>query len=451
MTEALQAPAAPSAPVIQSLAATPDLLALHAADPQRFFCLLNSGAHAERTGRYDILFAEPRCIGSAAVGTPEAEALLAALDADPLEAAPGRSSELPFVGGCVFHLGYEAAACFEPKLRLPRPADEALPDITVWSVDQAILVDVIAGKAWCVAPDQASAAALAREAGRPRKAVRPYAKGLASSSAESPQRYRDGVAAVRDYLFAGDAFQVNLSRGWRLRLAEAASGASLHAAMRLQNAAPFSALLHQDGASLVSASPERLVRVVDGVIETRPIAGTRRRGRDAQEDVALCGELSRNPKERAEHVMLIDLERNDLGRICRAGSVRVDELLAIEHYASVHHLVSNIRGALRADVGAAGILRAVFPGGTITGCPKVRVMEIIAELEGIGRGSYTGSLGYVSRNGRMDSSILIRSLLARGDDVRFRAGAGIVADSDPDAELAETEAKARGLLSGLGA
>jgi anthranilate synthase component 1 len=442
---------APAAPVIQPLAAAPDLLALHAADPQRFFCLLNSGAHAERTGRYDILFAEPRRLGSAAAGTPEADALLARLDAYSLHAAPGMPSELPFVGGCVFHIGYEVAACFEPKLRLPRPGPEALPDITVWAVDQAIVLDATCGKAWCVALDQATATALAREAERPRTVVRPYAEGLASSEAEAPQRYRDGVAAVLDYLLAGDAFQVNLSRGWRLRLAESASGAALHAAMRLHNAAPFSALLHQDGASLVSASPERLVRVVDGVVETRPIAGTRRRGRDADEDAALCGELSRNPKERAEHVMLIDLERNDLGRICRPGSVCVDELLALEHYASVHHLVSNIRGELSPDVGAARVLRAVFPGGTITGCPKVRVMEIIAELETVGRGSYTGSLGYVSRNGRMDSSILIRSLLARDDELVFRAGAGIVADSDPDAELAETEAKARGLLAGLGA
>lgn len=437
--------------MIQPLAAVPDLLALHAGDPQRFFCLLNSGAHAERTGRHDILFAEPRWLGSAMAGTAEAESLLAALDAESLQAGCAELQDIPFVGGCVFHLGYEAAGSFEPKLRLPRPGREAFPDITVWAVDQAIVVDVIADRAWCVAPDEASAASLAREAERPRAAVHPYTEGLARTEAEAPQRYRDGVAAVLDYLLAGDAFQVNLSRGWHLRLAGPAGGAALHAAMRLQNAAPFSALLHHDGASLVSASPERLVRAVDGVVETRPIAGTRRRGRDADEDAALCGELSRNPKERAEHVMLIDLERNDLGRICRAGSVQVDELLAIEHYASVHHLVSNIRGELRPDVGAARVLRAVFPGGTITGCPKVRVMEIIAELEGVGRGSYTGSLGYVSRNGRMDSSILIRSLLARGDEVSFRAGAGIVADSDPDAELAETEAKAHGLLAGLGA
>lgn len=177
---------ASAAPVVHPLAAAPDLLALHAADPQRFFCLLNSGAHAERTGRYDILFAEPRHIGSAQAGTPEAEALLARLDAYDLRAAPDVPSELPFVGGCVFHIGYEAAGCFEPKLRLPRPAPEALPDITVWAVEQAIVVDEITGQAWCVAPDQATLAALTREAGRPRATVLPYAEGLASTEAEAP-------------------------------------------------------------------------------------------------------------------------------------------------------------------------------------------------------------------------------------------------------------------------
>ena len=438
-------PAASTGAAIRELAAPPDLLALHAADPARFFCLLRSGARSRRTGRYDILFAEPRLVGQCSASDPDAAGLLAEMDA---AAGSGDGSALPFVGGYVFHIGYETAACFEPSLRMPPPVS-ALPDIVVWAVDSAIIVDNADQRAWCVSGDEATCAGLAREAARARDPVQPFDGGLSACRADPAARYRDGVRAVLDYLHAGDAFQVNLSRGWQATLRDTATPAALHAAMHLRNTAPFSAVLHHGERSLVSASPERLVCMHDGIVETRPIAGTRRRGASADEDAAMCAELSSNLKERAEHVMLIDLERNDLGRICEPGTVAVDEMLALEHYASVHHLVSNIRGRLRAGTTPSDVLRASFPGGTITGCPKVRVMEIIAELEGVGRGSSTGSLGYVSRNGSMDSNILIRTLAVHGRDIAFRAGAGIVADSDPDAELAETEAKARGLIAVL--
>jgi anthranilate synthase component 1 len=182
---------------------------------------------------------------------------------------------------------------------------------------------------------------------------------------------------------------------------------------------------------------------------TRPIAGTRPRiGGD--DDAARLRELIGHPKERAEHVMLIDLERNDLGRVCVPGSVVVDELMTLESYAHVHHIVSNVRGTLRANVTPGAVIRAVFPGGTITGCPKVRTMEIIAELERVGRGAYTGALGYLNRGGDLDLNILIRSLTMQGNALRFRAGAGIVADSVAGQELDETRAKARGLLRALG-
>jgi anthranilate synthase component 1 len=201
----------------------------------------------------------------------------------------------------------------------------------------------------------------------------------------------------------------------------------------------------------VSSSPERLVRVRGDVIDTRPIAGTRPRGEGTAADSALSRELLAHPKERAEHVMLIDLERNDLGRVCRPGSVRVDELMVLESYAHVHHIVSNVRGELIAGATPGAVIRALFPGGTITGCPKVRCMEIIAELEGCARGAYTGSMGYLNRDGDMDLNILIRTIEQHGDRVELRAGAGIVADSAPEHELAETRAKARGLLLALGA
>jgi anthranilate synthase component 1 len=186
-------------------------------------------------------------------------------------------------------------------------------------------------------------------------------------------------------------------------------------------------------------------------VETRPIAGTRPRSRLPGDDAREMRELAAHPKERAEHIMLIDLERNDLGRVCQAGSVRVDELMSIESYTHVHHIVSNVSGVLRAEVTPIGALRAVFPGGTITGVPKFRCMQIIAELEGHGRGAYTGSLGYLTRDGRLDMNILIRTMTLSGERVSFHAGAGIVADSDPQRELQETRAKARGLLAALGA
>jgi anthranilate synthase component 1 len=206
------------------------------------------------------------------------------------------------------------------------------------------------------------------------------------------------------------------------------------------------------GTSVLSTSPERLVAVRSGRIESRPIAGTRARRGD---DATVIQELIENVKERAEHVMLVDLERNDLGRVSVGGTVRVDEYMVVESYAHVHHIVSNVVGEVRPDATPGDIVRALFPGGTITGCPKVRCMEIIAALEGRPRGAYTGSLGYLGCDGRMDLNILIRTAMVsdtpKGRELSILAGAGIVADSDPQRELEETRAKARGLLRALGA
>ena len=265
---------------------------------------------------------------------------------------------------------------------------------------------------------------------------------------DDPQRFLDGVARVHAHLVAGDVFQVNLSRAWTARFATTPAPGAVYQRLRAANPAPFAASFIQPGWALASSSPERLISVRNGSIETRPIAGTRPR-LAADDEVARVNELIGHPKERAEHVMLIDLERNDLGRVCVPGSVEVNELMVVESYAHVHHIVSNVRGRLRADVTPAAAIRAVFPGGTITGCPKVRCMQIIAELEGVGRGEYTGALGYLDRNGDMDLNILIRSFRQIGDNLHFRAGAGIVADSDAVHELEETRAKARGMLRAL--
>jgi anthranilate synthase component I len=267
--------------------------------------------------------------------------------------------------------------------------------------------------------------------------------------ADPQEQFTDAVKRVKEYLAAGDVFQVNLSRAWRIELQHEADALDLYRRLRRSNPAPFAGLMQWNGAALMSSSPERLVEVRGRWVQTRPIAGTYPRGGDEESDRTLSRDLLAHPKERAEHIMLIDLERNDLGRVCETGTVEVSELMVVESYAHVHHIVSNVRGKLKKSAGPCDVIAAVFPGGTITGCPKVRCMQIISELEGKGRGFYTGAMGYLGRDGQMDLNILIRSLLLSGREVSMRTGAGIVADSEPEKELAETVAKARGLLLAL--
>jgi anthranilate synthase component 1 len=267
---------------------------------------------------------------------------------------------------------------------------------------------------------------------------------------EDPERYTQRVLRAQQYILAGDIYQANLSRRWSVQLAPGTTAGQVYGLLRAANPAPFAALLQFGGLTLLSSSPERLVRIEQGRVDTRPIAGTHPRGATPAEDQQLAAQLLAHPKERAEHVMLIDLERNDLGRVCTAGSVHVDEYMGVETYAHVHHIVSNVTGQLRPGLGPVDVLRAVFPGGTITGCPKLRCMEIIAELEGEAREAYTGSMGYINLDGSADFNILIRTMMMAGGQISFRAGAGIVADSDPQRELQETRAKARVLLLALG-
>jgi anthranilate synthase component 1 len=276
----------------------------------------------------------------------------------------------------------------------------------------------------------------------------PLAMPLAVDEDE-PSRFLEGVRRVHEHLHAGDVFQVNLSRRWTARFDDAPAPASLMRALRAANPAPFAGLLQRAGWAIVSSSPERLVASRDGVLQTRPIAGTRPRV-EGDDDAARVRELVGHPKERAEHVMLIDLERNDLGRVCVPGSVSVDEFMVVESYAHVHHIVSNVRGRAREGTTPGQVIAATFPGGTITGCPKVRCMEIIGALEQEPRGAYTGALGYLDDSGDMDLNILIRTLSVEGPRVSLRAGAGIVSDSIPERELEETRAKARGLLRVFG-
>jgi anthranilate synthase component 1 len=267
---------------------------------------------------------------------------------------------------------------------------------------------------------------------------------------QAPATFTDGVSAALEAIARGDVYQANLSRPWQATLAPTTTHADLYRALRLANPAPFAGSAQLGEFAVLSSSPERLIQIVGDEVSTRPIAGTRPRGRDAAADAQLVQELQLNEKERAEHVMLVDLERNDLGRICRAGTVHVDEYMTIETYATVHHIVSNVSGELRDGVTPGQAIAAVFPGGTITGCPKVRCMQLLAEFERTPRDAYTGSMGYLGTDGTLDLNILIRTLLVHGSQIEFRTGAGIVADSLPDAELAETRAKARGMLRALG-
>ena len=365
------------------------------------------------------------------------------------------SGELPFAGGWAVFLGYEMAQEVEPRLSLPR---SALPwQAFALRTPCALIHDRLKQRVLAVA-EAGFADILDRiEADAHRAAVEPDAPGEGSGVSdgfrvqeileEDPEAYLERVRRGKEYVRAGDIYQTNLSRPWLVRLERDPDIAALYNRLCTTNPAPFAALAQWRGAAIVCSSPERLVRVEGRRVDTRPIAGTRPRSRRPGGDMAEMTALAAHPKERAEHIMLLDLERNDLGRVCEAGTVRVDELMTIESYAHVHHIVSNVSGMLRPDVTPVEALRAVFPGGTITGVPKFRCMQIIAELEGVGRGAYTGSLGYLNRNGTMDLNILIRTMTVMGRQIEFRAGAGIVADSEPLRELGETRAKARGLLA----
>ena len=434
-----------------------DLLALHAANPDRYPFLLESVASGTSQGRFDILFAFPGDTltldaGRRLSGPGQGTGFLAALDSWFLSLRRPGGAPLPFHGGWFLYLGYELASEIEPSL--PQLAPHDLPVACATRVPAAVVTDRQQRRTWIVVErEQASlsgliGADLARHADTlPPSPPAPLAAQLEESD---PAQFLAAVREVQRHIAAGDVYQVNLSRLWRARVRSGVESWMLYQRLRLTNPAPFAGLARLGESVLLSSSPERLVRFADQLVETRPIAGTRPRQDGIDADEALRRELLANPKERAEHVMLIDLERNDLGRVCEAGSVTVDQFMTLESYAHVHHIVSNVRGRPRAGLTPGELLRAVFPGGTITGCPKVRCMTLIAALEQRARGAYTGSMGYLNRDGSGDLNILIRTLVQHGEALELAAGSGIVADSLPERELQETRAKAKGLLLALG-
>jgi anthranilate synthase component 1 len=437
-----------------------DPVDLHVNDPVRYPHLLQSTGH----GRFDILFALPEAslrldatgaLSGPAEADPENADFLTALDQWwSLSATDGSlRKDFPFTGGWFIYLGYELAAQIEPRLRLPRAAG-LLPVALATRFATAIVRDHEKRRTVIVAEDEHAdlIAVIERDiAGLPSTPQNRHGPRFGLLTEAPREDYLEAVERIQRYIREGDVFQVNISRPWRIGAAETVDAAALFRKLKRHNPAPYSGIARFGDVAVISSSPERLVRVRGRTVETRPIAGTRPRGRNGKTDRDYSTELLAHPKERAEHVMLIDLERNDLGRICTPGSVQVNEFMVLESYAHVHHIVSNVKGALRPGVTPGQVLRAVFPGGTITGCPKVRCMEIIAELERGPRDAYTGSLGYLNHDGSMDMNILIRSMTVRASDVLFRAGAGIVADSLPEAELEETRAKALGLVQALDA
>ncbi|MCF6338087.1 MAG: aminodeoxychorismate synthase component I [Gammaproteobacteria bacterium] len=436
-----------------------DLLALHRANPQRYPFLLQSVAHSDAPGggqaRFDILFAFPGehiRLDAADTSTDFLQQLdarwrAAAKIIEPSEVASG-FPRLPFTGGWFLFLAYELAGQIEPGLSLPM-AQDGLPVAYAARIPAAVIVDHAEQQTFLVAESgHANLLDMLNEDMGRISTVDTVSPNIVMAEAEA-SRYLKDVEIIKNYIVEGDVFQVNLARTWRGLSSNALPSADVYQRLCKNNPAPFAGLALIDGAAIISSSPERLVKVNKRRVETRPIAGTRPRSTQMLGDHALKKELLAHPKERAEHVMLIDLERNDLGRVCVPGSVKVDELMALESYAHVHHIVSNVCGQLRDGVTPGEVIRAVFPGGTITGCPKVRCMEIIAELEGEGRGAYTGAMGYLNHNGDMDLNILIRTITQAGQQLQLRAGGGIVADSDSQKELDETRAKARGMLLAL--
>jgi para-aminobenzoate synthetase component I len=420
---------------------------------------LDSGYPLSGSGRYDILAADPyvtlvnrgalteiRTADQVRLSREDPFALLRDQLGEPVEPLPG----LPFCGGAIGWLAYDLIRRIE---RLPSPVKDAeqLPDMAVGIYDWALILDHLEGKAWLASPGrdprtQERWDGLVSLCYDPRPApVRTPFRALGPPRSNMTRdEYGRAFDRVKSYLLEGDCYQVNLAQRFSARV----SGDPFcgYKALRGLNPAPFSAYLKTPFAEVLSSSPERFLAVRDGQVETRPIKGTRPRGRSPEADAALMHELAVSTKDRAENLMIVDLLRNDLGRVCSPGSVRVPGLFDVESYATVHHMVSTVTGRLAPGEDPVSLLRACFPGGSVTGAPKVRAMEIIEELEPHRRGIYCGAIGYLGFDGAMDTNIAIRTLVRSGGTLSFWAGGGIVHDSRVDEEYRETFDKGAALL-----
>ncbi len=381
---------------------------------------------------------------------------------------PPLSGLPPFIGGAVGYFGYDCIRHVEHLPDAP-PDDLGLPDMAFLMTDVIVVFDhlqhtiTLLTNIFCDEEpdlDAAYAAAVDRlmtvkaQLRAPLASVATLSRDRDSATEAPPirstferSRFLEGVERIREYIRAGDAFQVVLSQ--RFELPAPVSGFSIYRGLRAVNPSPYMYYISFRDFEVVGSSPEPLVTVSGRFAETRPIAGTRPRGATAAEDARLAEEMLKDEKERAEHVMLVDLGRNDLGRVCRPGTVLVDTFMEVERYSHVMHMVSSVSGELDSGVGAMDALRAVFPAGTVSGAPKVRAMEIIDELEPLRRGPYAGAIGYLSYSGDLDSCIYIRTILVKEGRAYVQAGAGIVADSDPESEFRETQNKAGAMLRAI--
>jgi len=406
---------------------------------KRYPFLLESVNH-NQANRYSILFAHPteKIILNNLDEFDFLSTLESSID------TPTSQSDLPFTGGWFVYLSYELIGQIEPVLKHDLHSGDQLVAIAV-KIPTAIIIDHTDDQTYLLDQfdDQERIDQVLADIEHLNEVEAIIIKGALSWEEEN--KFLSGVERSRDYIVAGDVFQVNLSRQWQYQLDTKVTPVQIYQALKRSNPAPFSALAQFEDFSIISSSPERLFSVDGDQVETRPIAGTHPRG-SGEEDERLKVQLINHPKEQAEHIMLLDLERNDLGRVCEYGSVHVNEIMTLESYPYVHHIVSNIKGRLRANIGIKALVRALFPGGTITGCPKIRCMQIIAELEQMPRQAYTGSLGYISSNDKMDFNILIRTITQQNNTLTLRAGAGIVFDSVAERELEETKHKAEGML-----
>ncbi len=373
---------------------------------------------------------------------------------------PQSEAPVPFAGGAVGFLGYESADWLE---RVPRHANPGIADFCVGFYDVVFAWDHLAHRLRLISSGLPEAVANARAA-RARTRAEAILQRLDTGGEAPPgpqtlpwqqhaprRLHQSRVTRAIAYIEAGDIFQANITARFSAARPPDLSPAAIHLALRAANPAPYGAFLACGKLAIASVSPERFLSLsAAGDIETRPIKGTARRAENPAEDAALASALLASAKDRAENLMIVDLLRNDIGRVASFGSVHVPELARLESFANIHHLVSCVRGTLRADATAADLLRAAFPGGSITGAPKLRAMEIIHELEASPRGPYCGSIFWLGTNGAMDSSITIRTATITEDSILIQAGGGIVADSDPAAEYEEALIKARPLLHALG-
>ena len=427
---------------------------------RRWAVFLDSGFPYSHQGRFDILAAEPavtlvtrgnlteiRAQGNITLSPEDPFALVKRHLGEPIES----STDLPFLGGAIGYFGYDLARRLE-KLPDSSRDEEAIPEMVVGIYDWAVVVDHLARRSWLVGlgrdectsarwPHLMKSFSQIQTLGWQRSDFHLHSE-VASNMSRS--RYAKAFERIQHYIREGDCYQVNLAQ----RFSAYCQGHpwSAYQTLRQINPAPFSAYLNLPQVQVLSSSPERFLKVTEGQVETKPIKGTRPRARDAFEDMANIEELRNSTKDRAENLMIVDLLRNDIGKCCAPGSVHVPELFAVESYATVHHLVSTIRGRLAQDRHALDLLRACFPGGSITGAPKIRAMEIIEELEPNRRGVYCGAIGYIGYDGNMDSNIAIRTLVHSDNRIRFWAGGGIVADSVMEQEYQECYHKATALL-----